>query len=791
MNLFKKAVRSIWRSKAAYISCVVLVAVAVYMYAAMGASSAVLEQGAEIYYREQRMADAFAEVVAIPKSASSSLTQIEGVYQVQMRLVRDARVIMPDRGASLDYEKTIWLRLISFDTDEESPLNAPVVDGGPLSAPLDIWLGQGFKNIHGLENGAAVTVALNGREVAFNIVGGAESPDFVYAVRDTADIYPDAEAFGIAYVEEESMGILLGAGDAFNQLSFALEAGYDFDSVKASLTDALTPYGLTSLVARENQFSYSMLDSEIVQTKAMSTVMPVVFAAMAALILLLMMKRVIEQERTQIGVLKAFGYTNTEILTHYIMYGVVTSAAGGLLGLLLGYFSVGPLVDMYMEFFTIPGLKKEIPAGLMVQSILLAIGTGIIGTYAGARPVLSLMPADAMRPPAAPPVKSDIMRSLPFLRVLLSSRGSMGMRNITRAKLRSLFIVVGIMFSFGMIAFITPMISMFTDMMTAKFTKIQTYDAKLVLALPMDAARAARDARGLPGVYVAETLRQIPAEVRYSHLKEGYMIIGVKRGSALYRIYDDYDKSLAPLPASGALVTNSLADKLMIKPGGTLMVTTPYNEDELPVRVSGIIHQNGVSAMYMDTDVLNAMLDLPDEAEAVMVRTTDSDGLKAAMEEARNIMGFEETKSAVVNFMQMMNSYQSIIYMMAVLAVVVAFAIIYNSSTISMSEKSREYATLRVLGMHIREVGEIHGFEYWVLFAAGALFGIPFTKLLMISINEMMKQMVDAFEFPTTLSFSGLAAGFVGCLAAVFLSNRSTRRKIKFLDMVEVLKERE
>jgi putative ABC transport system permease protein len=764
----------------------VLVAIAVYMFTAIGAAADALAQGEKVYYREQRMADVFAKVSALPRAMASSLTQIPGVDEALLRLTYDGRVLMAG------HEKTIWLRLISYDASYPGkPLNAPVVQGNPLSGAYDIWPSQGFLDIHGLKIGDSLTVAVKGREVDFNIAGGANAPDFAYAVRDATELYPDHEAFGVAFVGERTLNLLLDSRDMYNDLAFSLQNGWTFEDVKSPLQEALAPYGLMELVARKDQFSAAMLKMEINSIKSMSVAMPVLFALMAAVVLTLMMKRVIEQERTQIGTLKAFGYTNFEILSHYMLYGLVTGAVGGAVGLLLGAASVGALMDMYTQFFTLPGVSRSLAPGLAVQAMALAAGAGMLGAYGGARPALALAPAEAMRPPAPPPVKSDILKKLPFLWAVLSSRGGMGLRNISRAKLRSVFIVLGITFSFSMIAMMWPMMDLMSDMMSVKYTRIQTYDAKLTLRAPQDRGRAQRDALGLPGVFAAETLREIPAELRRGHLKAGTILYGLRPGQHLYRLYDETSRAVRPLPASGLVLTKSAAEDLNVVAGQTLWVTTPYNEDEIPLLVSGVVTQNMVPAAYMDAEALNAMLNLPDQAESLMVRTQDMEGLKAKLDTLDNVAGFEETKSAMLNFSQMMSSYESLLYVMALLGIVVAFAIIYNSSTISLSEKQREYATLRVLGMRVGEVGEIHGFEYWTLFILGSLLGIPFTKLLMVAMNEMVKNMLEAFEMPTDVKLSGLIAGFVGCTAAVLLSNLSTRGKLKKLDLVDVLKERE
>ena len=786
MILFRKAVRAVWNNKKAYLSCVLLVAIAIYMMVSMGSASDALDGAASRYYKNNRLADVFANVNSLPGGMISSLKQIDGIDEVQARLVYDARVIMPGNS------KIIWLRLISYDTAYEgTPLNAPDVTGRQLAGENDIWIGRSFLEIHRLEVGGALTVITGGREVALNIAGLADSPEYVYAVRDPHDLFPDNEAFGIAYISVNDLSLLLNKAGSFNDLTFSLKNGYTFDDVKDDLNTALAPYGLTALYARKDQFSYSMLAAEIKQDKAMSYTIPIMFSGISAVVLFLMLKRVIEQERTQIGTLKTFGYRNFEIIAHYLMYGLVSSLVGGALGVLLGSMSIGALVDMYTQYFVLPDIRNTVEPGLAGAGMAIAGASGVVGAYFGAKPALKLSPADAMRPPAPPAVKGDIMKTLPFLRFLLTSRGSMSIRNIQRSKARSVFILLGITFSFGMLAMMCPMMTMMSDMVLSKYEYIEAYDAKLILIQPVSVTDAVQQAMKLPGVTTAEPLREIPAEIRLSNRKESAVLTGIKPETMLYHIYDDQKRINLPLPDSGIILNAFTADKLGAAAGSRVFIKTAYNKDEISVIVRDVVHQNMTAASYMEYGALNRMFRLTDSADSVMVRTADMEGLKTSLNDTKNVSTIEDTYSSVANFNQQMNTYSSIVWIILILGTALAFAIIYNSATISLSEKKREYATLRVLGMQVKEVCEISNFEYWLLFAAGCALGVPFGQFLLNSENALISTYMENFSMPAQIPLWGYAMALLGCMAAVILSNMSAKRTIKKLDMVEVLKERE
>ena len=786
MILFLKAIRAIWNNKKAYLSCVLLVAIAILMMVSMGSASYALADASERYYKNNRLADVFASVSSLPAGMLSSLHQLEGIDEIQPRLVYDARVRMPGNN------KVIWLRLISYDTSYEGiSLNYPSVTGRQLTEENDIWIGHAFLDIHGLEIGDSLNIILEGREVTLNIAGLADSPEYVYVVRDPKDLFPDNEAFGIAYISLIDLNILLNKSGNFNDITFKLKNGYTFDDVKAELSAALTPYGLTMLYNKTDQFSYSMLNAEITQLQGMSFAVPILFTAISAMVLFLMLKRIIEQERTQIGTLKAFGYRNWEIMFHYIMYGLVTSLIGGAIGVLLGNMAIGYYVDLFTQYFVLPEIRTGAKPSLAAAGMAVAAFSGIIGAYLGAKSAIKMNPADSMRPPSPPPVRADIMKTLPFLVLLLTSRGRMSIRNIQRSKARSVFIVLGIMFSFGMLAMMSPMMTMVTDMSLSKFEYIEAYDAKLSLIIPSPAEDAVRQAMKLPGVTIAEPLREIPTEIRHSNRKTSAILMGLKPDITLYHIYDDLKKHILPFPDSGIILNTFAANELGIRQGAEVFIKTPYNEDEISVIVRDIVHQNMTSVSYMDYSGVNRMLALPDTADSIMIRTTDMEGVKISLNDTKNVSTIEDTYSAVTNFNQLMNSYSAMTWIVLILGTAIAFAIIYNSSTISLSEKKREYATLRVLGMEIKEVCEISNFEYWLLFAAGCALGIPFGQFLIKIMNLMMSTYIENFSMPEDIPLWAYGLAFLGCMTAVILSNMSAKRTIKKLDMVEVLKERE
>lgn len=345
MILFKKAMRSIWRGKRSYIACVVLMAIGIMVYTSFNLLYINLDKAAEKMYGEQRFGDAFASVRGMPVSMVGSLEDLDGIERADGRVTADARVMLPDKE-----EKIVTLRLHSFDPDEPEPLNTFLLTQGTAPADGEILVGDSFFKANSLRVGDDIKLIIRGKQAVFKISGAALSPEYVYAIPDTGQLMPDNEAFGFAYVTYSQLTAITGEQGLCDQLSFKLKDGVKFDSVKSQLEDALAPYGLIKVFDRKDQASAAMLEQEINSIGGMATSMPMVFIIMAVVILYIMLKRVIEQERGSIGTLKAFGFSDTQVLSHYLCYGIIASGVGGILGCAGGLAMAGGFTQIYLDF---------------------------------------------------------------------------------------------------------------------------------------------------------------------------------------------------------------------------------------------------------------------------------------------------------------------------------------------------------------------------------------------------------------------------------------------------------
>jgi len=786
--LWKKVLRDLSDNKGAYLASMVVMVIGILVFTAFSIVLDNLTLSQAGFYKNQNFADGFAKVKAIPYNQVKKLAGIKGIDRIEGRMVQEVQVLFPEST------ENVYLRLISMDPNETNPLNGVLLTQGiPLKAgDMSIWIDNKFFQAHELELNEKIEIIACGQKQSLSISGVGKSPEFIYALRTSADIYPSPETFGIAFVPLDVMEVLF-LEKSFNDLVFSLEPGVNFADIKDILEYELKPYGLTSLIPRDEQVSHLLLTQELKGLGAMARAMPIMFLSIAAMILYITLKRLTEQQRGQIGILKAFGYTHKEIIMHYLSYPLLIALIGASLGGFLGILSARPFTGFYLEFFNMPDLSGKFSFGYFIAGIIFSLVFALGAGYQGCKKILALEPAEAMRPPAPPAGGKIFLERLRFFWNMLTVQGMMAVRNIARNKGRAGFILVGIMFCFAISAFTWSMNDLIQKMLFDQYEKVEVYDVKLTLTRPLDANKAARELRAFPGVTHVEALAEIPVTLKNRWQKKDVVILGIPEDSRLYNILDKDGDRLKP-PKTGLLLSERLASLLNAEIGTKLSLETvllPDWETDEKLEVVGIIPQYVGIGAYMELTALQDFLGQGAAATSLMLNT-DKDGIAPLREKYREsaaVAAIEGKDESLKKLQEMMASYGSLIYVYALIGVIIGFAIIYSSSIITLSERSRELASMMVLGMTPAEVLSVVTFEQWFLGIGAMLAGIPTAKFMLSALSEALS--TDIFSMPTEMSLSAYFLAFLVTAASIWIAQKAAARKIKKLNLSEVLKARE
>ncbi len=749
-------------------------------YIGFSAVSANLELSRDEYYKNNRLADVFIEVLGISSSDVDKLYNIDGVNEVQPRIVKDFRIELPNN------ENITQVRLLSSDIkigENKATLNQYIVDGNDIQDEKDILLNVEFMELNALEIGDTVTIINNGKETEFTIRGAVMSPEYVYLMKDAKEFMPDKKAFGFGYVSTTTMSSLANTTN-YNNIVIDLKDGVEFEDVQNQLEDSLQENGLITVYGVEDNLSYLMLDTELTSIKNMATSIPFVFLSMVIVILYLTLSRVIEQERMEIGTLKAFGYSNTQILNHYLVYGTIVGIIGGVLGCLLGYSMSSSLLTMYLTYFLMPISETTSVAPYFVGFIL-AILCGLAGAYFGVRKVLKLSPVESMKPPA-PKIEIKKPSNNRLLKMIFKTYGFMALRNIQRNRVRSIFIVLGIAFSFAMGAFMASASGMTEGMMFVQIDKVKVYDGKISFNTPVDETTL-EYFQDYEGVSIANGLYETPVMLRNGDKTTASTLIGLSDDVALYKIYDEGLKATKKVSDEGIVLCSYYAKTLDVDVGDYVYLSSPFLQDPVKLQVTDIAQMTMADAVYMDLDNLYELFNVTGYTSVIM-KTDDITTIKDDFKNASNISSIEDKQTTYNNLKTMMSSYDVMFKFMDMMTIVIVFLIIYNISTISFSERSREYATLKIIGVSTKEISEIVDLEFWLLTALGMFIGVFLAMGLKYSLGNMMD--IDNFTLDAKLHYVEAIKATLECVTAVYLSNLMNRKNVKKLDLVEVLKER-
>ena len=350
--LDRKLRRDLWRLRGQVVAIAFIVASGVGVLIMSLSSLEALRETAAAYYERYRFAEVFAEVKRAPRVLEAKVAQLPGVQAVETRIVEFAIIDLEGFG------EPIIGQFVSLPERGQPVLNRLALRSGRWIAPDrvdEVIIGEPFAEAYGLKPGDSFEAVLKGNKRTLQIVGIALSPEFVYSIGPGA-LMPDDERFGPFWMGREALAAAYDLEDSFNNLVLSLQRGSDPNVVIERLDGLLEDYGGVGAYARKDQVSNWFIMNELEQLRSMSRILPTIFLAVAGFLTNMVLARLIAMERTEIGLLKAFGYSNLAVGWHYAKMVMVMAGLGVLLGWAVGYGLGQFNTQVYAEQFRFPFL---------------------------------------------------------------------------------------------------------------------------------------------------------------------------------------------------------------------------------------------------------------------------------------------------------------------------------------------------------------------------------------------------------------------------------------------------
>jgi putative ABC transport system permease protein len=503
----------------------------------------------------------------------------------------------------------------------------------------------------------------------------------------------------------------------------------------------------------------------------------------------MVLNRLITIERAEIGLLKAFGYSSAAVGWHYVKMVLVLTAVGVALGSALGWWFGLRTTAMYAEFYRFPFFFFRPSPSVFAIATAVSAGAALLGTARAVRRAVRLPPAESMRPPAPPLFRKTGLGAaltLPF-----DQPTRMILRSILRWPARSATTAFGIAMGVALMVVALQWGDAIDRLAEVQFFDGQHQDMTVGL-VEAQSDVVTEELEKLPGVLHAEPARYVAARLRAGARSHREALQGVAADASLQPVYDAEGGEVA-LPDEGLLLSTKLAEILDVERGDA--VTVEVLEGRRPVTrvpVAGLVETYLGTPAYMELGALNRLMGDRPAASAVHLRVdpVDESALFRDLKEVPEVSMVMVKRAALQKFYETIaETMLMFISFFAIFAGMLAFGVAYNSTRVALSERGRELATLRVLGLSRLEISYILLGEVSLLVAIGLPLGCGVGYGLVALITNMFE--TELYRVPMVIHAPTFGLAVVITVASTAISAFLVRRRLDRLDLIAVLKTRE
>ncbi len=550
--------------------------------------------------------------------------------------------------------------------------------------------------------------------------------------------------------------------------------------------------------------SYMSFKNDTQSIGAIGTVFPIIFFLVAALVALTTMTRMVEEQRTQIGTLKALGYSKFTIVGKYILYALLATVLGSVIGVLLGEFTIPYfIVGAYKtSYYNLGNTVVTLQIGHALVASLAAIICTVGATFFACYKELRTAPAQLMRPEAPKAGKRILLERISFIWERLNFGQKAAMRNLFRYKKRFFMTLFGVGGCMALLLVGLGIRDSVSAMANNQYGEVFKYDA--VVSVDSTLTRAQRRTMISDVSDISDIIDCIQANRtmvyatgksadNYANEKNAYMIVP--------RDYDKFEeyvsirergKALDELALSddGVIITEKYAKLLGIKVGESIFIrlseADSYSKE---VKVVGITENYIFNYIYMTPSLYQSLYNLTGDTNMLLLKMDSAANIEDASSRLLKINGINSVTMNADELKELntvINSLYFIVILMIIAAAILAFVVLYNLNNINISERRRELATLKLLGFYDKELSAYVYRENVVLTILGTilgtLLGIVLHRFVMVTVET------DIYMFGRELEPISIAIAAVLTIFFAVATNLIMYFKLKKIDMIESLK---
>lgn len=786
-KLFRELISARWRLMA----IMSIVGVGVACFVAMGSAYNNLTRAKQRYYRQCRMADFWIDLKKVPLAELESLAGIRGVAEIRPRIQFSATV---DLDASV---KPLNGLILSLPDRREPILNDVVLRRGGYFTDRrenEVLVNDAFARHHRLRPGQWIRLVLNNRRQELFIVGTAISSEFVYLLGPGA-IMPDPEHFGVFYIKRSYAEDVFDFEGAANQMvgRFTPSGRRHPQAVLDRAKRLLEDFGVFATTPLKDQPSNNYLSQEIAGLESFAVFMPAIFLTVAALVLNVLLTRLAEQERTVVGTLKALGYSDRQIFLHFLEFGLAVGLAGAILGGGAGYGLSEMMTREYRKYFEFPQLDNAFYFGLQAIALAISLGCAVLGSMHGTHVVLRLNPAEAMRPKPPRQGGAILLERVGWLWQRLSTSWRMVLRSVVRNRVRTAAGAFAAMMGASVLVTGFMMSEATYYLIDFQFRWIQRSDIDLYFK-DEQSADALLEAARLPAVDRAEPVLSVACTFHSGPFEKKGAITGLLPDARLTIPRDRQGRAIR-IPQTGIMMSRKLAELLRLQRGDTVtIIPTQGLRREREAPVLEIVDSFIGTAVYADIHYLSRLVGEEFAVSGVQLATDGNprhtEALYRALKELPALQAVN-SRSDMIEALEttVLRNMWVFIGLLVLFAGIVFFGSILNASLVSLAERRREVATLRVLGYNPWQIGAMLLRESMMITILGTLLGMPVGYLLSVATSAAYD--TEMFRFPVVASAGTWGWTIVLAILFSLAAHAFVQLAIHRMDWLEALQAKE
>ncbi len=810
-KLQRKLFRDLLSARAQFGAVVIIIIFGIATFVATYESYQNLYISYENTYEKLSMADYWISVDYLPERAVRELEQIQDI-DVQGRIVRDIAVDL-----ELENGQRVEGRAVSMPTEGHPGINDVIVRSGEYFSPggrREILVEYSFAEYHKLQPGDWLTLERQGKKIPLKVMGTVTSPEYLWVAKSFQEPAALPSTFGILFIPEEMSEEIFSMRGMYNEINL-LATGDDtnWDRVLDQVKEVFMRYGIkrTSsqnepvplvtrkidviqgvrtafIVEREYQTSHHMLKQDLDGFEQMSVLFPMLFLGLAAMAIYVLLNRLIESQRTQIGLMRALGYRKSQVLWHYISFALVIGVLGSVIGAIVGHMLSGFFTDFYIGFLKIPFTVTQTQWGSVVIGagigITIPLMAGIISAWAAAR----MRPAEAMRPPAPPAAHRTLIEILfPFIGRMPSVL-KIPLRNAFRNPRRSIFMATGAMSATAMILVSMSFVDMMDWIWVTQFDQIQTYDARIIFQ-GVSSETTVHHIEQFQGVKTAEAILEQPYRIKLDDKVKDSAIRGMESNSVMYNLLDP-DGNPVMVEDNGLLLPMPLRDQLGAEPGDILYLEpTIGTVGETQIEVTDIVMEPMGGRAYLSLNDAQELLQLPGGATGALIHFNGdpSPELLKRIYDLPEVMSIEFGSGLMEYFDEMMGFFWAFIGVMLAMSFGLGIAIVFNGVTVNVLERRREIAIMRAVGMDNRQLTIIITLENLLIAGLGLIIGLPGGYYIA---NAFMEQAsTEMMSMPAIIYPRSFVIATIGTIIILLVSQLPAIRKVTTMSLPTVTKD--